>query len=56
MAEIANSKEFFKGMGQQFVEIALGNLQGDAALLRGWENQTAFAQVSRGDALAGLNI
>ena len=29
MAEIANSKEFFKGMGQQFVEIALGNLQGD---------------------------
>ena len=43
-------------MGQQFVEIALGNLQGDAAVVQGWKSQTACAHASGGDALAGLDI
>jgi hypothetical protein len=32
VAEIANSDEFFKGMGQQFIEIAMGNLKGNSSV------------------------
>lgn len=44
--EIANTEEFFKGMGQQFIEIATGKFQGEAALVNGWEAQTAQAQAN----------
>ncbi|MDP3357501.1 MAG: hypothetical protein Q8M51_16770 [Polaromonas sp.] len=50
-----NTEDFFKGMGQQFVEIATGNFQGEAALVNGWEAQTAQAQANWGHSLAGMN-
>jgi len=55
LTEVANSPDFFKNMGQQFVDIASGKLQGDSAVVQAWESQTALAQANRGSALAGLN-
>ena len=45
--EIANSDEFFRSMGQQFIELALGDAAG-SALAPVWAAQTAYAQAHRG--------
>lgn len=44
----ATDENFFRSMGQQFVEIALGDYQGQSALGPRWAAQTAYAQAHRG--------
>lgn len=46
--ESATTQAFFCGVGQQFAEIATGKFQGEAALVNGWEAQTAQAQANWG--------
>ncbi len=53
-AEIANDVNFFRSMGQQFLEVALGDMQGEGAVATDWEARTAHAQAQRADPHAGF--